>query len=191
MSTTSPPPPDAGPEQIQADIESTRAQLAETVDALAAKFDVGAQARNAVHDVRENVVGVAHGAAERAAGAAGRVKETITGVAGTAAGRVENVAQAGKVKAREAVGQVADVASQLRENVAPGHDGLTDDGAASARHGRPAAGSPYSVSDDSYSVSDDGALLVDPVPFYQRRELQLGAAVFVVGAVVVLIRGLR
>jgi uncharacterized protein DUF3618 len=186
MSTTS-PPPDAGPEQIQADIESTRAQLAETVDALAAKFDVGAQARSAVHDVRDNVVGVAHVAAERAAGAAGRVKETITGVAGTAAGRVENTAQARKVKARGAVGQVADVASQLRENVVPGHDGAGDDGAASARHSRPTgrAGGP------SYSVTGDGGLLVEPVPFYQRRELQLGAAVFVVGAVVVLIRGLR
>ena len=106
MSTTS-PRPDAGPEEIQADIESTRAQLAATVDALAAKFDVGAQAKSAVHDVRENVSEAAHGAAERAAGAAGKVKDTISGVAGSAAGRVENVAHAGKVKAREAAGQIA------------------------------------------------------------------------------------
>jgi hypothetical protein len=180
MTSTS-PPPEAGPEEIQAEIENTREQLAATVDALAAKFDVGAQARSAVHDVRQNVAEAAHGAAERATGAAGRVKETITGVAGTAAGRVETVAQVGKVKAREAVGQVADVASQLRENVTPGHDGA----AGAARHSRPTA------SGSAYSVTSDGALLVEPVPFYKRPELQLAAGVFAVGAVVVLIRGLR
>jgi hypothetical protein len=38
---------------------------------------------------------------------------------------------------------------------------------------------------------DDGALLVEPVPFYKRREFQLGAGVFIVGAVIVLVRGLR
>jgi hypothetical protein len=186
MSSTG-PGPDAGPEEIQADIESTRAQLAATVDALAAKFDVGAQARSAVQDVRENVSGAAHGAAERAAGAATKVKDTITGVAGSAAVRVENVAQVGKVKAREAAGQLADVAEQLRENVVPGHNGVSDPSAAPARHSRtsgPAGGA-------SYSLMDDGALLVEPVPFYKRRELQLAAGVFVVGAVVVLVRGLR
>jgi len=169
MSTTS-PGPDAGPEAIQADIESTRAQLADTVDALAAKFDVGAQARTAVQDVRDNVVDAAHGAAERAAGAAAKVKETITGVAGTAADRV------------------AGVAGQLRENVAPGHgDAVGDTLGGPARHSRPAG----RISDATYSVTDDGALLVEPVPFYKRRELQLGAGVFLVGAVIVLVRGLR
>lgn len=186
MSTTS-PGPDAGPEEIQADIKRTRAQLADTIDALAAKLDVGAQARTAVHDVRENVAEAAHGAAERAAGAAGKVKDTITGVAGAAAGRVENVAQAGKVKAWEAAGQIADVADQLRENVTPGHDGASGDATTAARHSRPAG----RISGASYSVLDDGALLVEPVPFYKRRELQLAAGVFVVGAVIVLVRGLR
>jgi Protein of unknown function (DUF3618) len=188
MSTTS-PGPDAGPEEIQADIESTRAQLAATVDALAAKFDVGAQARGAVHEARENVADVAHGAAGRAAGVAGKVKGTITGVAGNAADRVENVAQVGKVKAREAAGQVADVAAQLRENATPGHDagpdGTTPLGA--ARHSRPSG----QIGGATYSVMHDGALLVEPVPFYKRTELQVAAGVFLVGAVIVLVRGLR
>jgi len=186
MSTTTGPRPDAGPEEIQADIESTRAQLAATVDALAAKFDVGAQARTVVQDVRENVSEAAHGAAERAVGAATKVKDTISGVAGTAAGRVENVAQVGKVKVREAAGQIADVADQLRENVVPGHNGTADPSAGAARHSR--QGGP--VGGASYSL-DDGGVLVEPVPFYKRRELQLGAGVFLVGAVIVLVRGLR
>jgi len=189
MSNTTSPAPDAGPEEIQADIENTRAQLAATVDALASKFDVGAQARGAVHDVRENVADAAHGAAGRAAGAAGKVKETITGVAGTAADRVENVAQASKVKAREAAGQVADVAAQLRENATPGHDDDGPDGitAGPARHGRPSS----RISGATYTVTGDGALLVEPVPFYKRTEFQLAAGVFLVGAVIVLVRGLR
>jgi hypothetical protein len=186
MSVTS-PRPDAGPEEIQADIESTRAQLAATVDALAAKFDVGAQARTAVHEVRDNVVDAAHGAAERAAGAAGKVKGTISGVAGSAAGRVETVAQAGKVKAREAAGQIADVADQLRENVIPGLDGASNSSAQPARHSRETG----RISGASYSVMDDGALLVEPIPFYRRRELQLAAGVFVLGAIAVLVRGPR
>ena len=187
MSTTS-PGPDAGPEEIQADIESTRAQLAATVDALAAKFDVGAQARTAVHGVRENVADAAHGAAESAAGAAGKVKGTITGVASTAADRVENVAQAGKVKARGAAGQVADVAAQLRENVTPGHDsGPGGTATGPAKHSRPSG----RISGATYSVMGDGALLVEPVPFYKRTEVQLAAGVFIVGAMIVLVRGLR
>jgi len=179
MTTTSPDSA-AGPDQIQAEIENTRAQLADTVDALAAKFDVGAQARSAVQGVRENVVGAAHGAAERAAGAAGKVKETITGVAGGAAERAENVAKTGKVKARDAVGQVSEAAGQLRDRAPVGVLKPRE-----KRHGRSGTGGA------TYSVTDDGALLVQPVPFYRRRELQVGAGVFVVGAIVVLFRGLR
>ena len=188
MSNTTSPGTDAGPEEIQAEIENTRAQLAATVDALASKFDVGAQARGAVHDVRENVADAAHGAAERAAGAAGKVKETITGVAGSAAGRVENVAQAGKVKARGAAGQVADVAAQLRDNATPGSaDAGTGGTAGPAKHSRPSS----RISGATYSVTGDGALLVEPVPFFKRTEFQLAAGVFIVGAVIVLVRGLR
>ncbi|MGI8760240.1 MAG: DUF3618 domain-containing protein [Jatrophihabitantaceae bacterium] len=38
------------PQEIQRDIERTRAELAETVDALSAKLDVKAQAKQRVHE---------------------------------------------------------------------------------------------------------------------------------------------
>lgn len=40
----------SGAREIKADIERTRAELAETVDALAAKLDVKAQARHRAHE---------------------------------------------------------------------------------------------------------------------------------------------
>ena len=41
------------PEEIAADIESQRAQLADTVDQLSAKFDVKSRTRSKVADVRD------------------------------------------------------------------------------------------------------------------------------------------
>ncbi len=45
------------PEQVRADIEHTRAELGDTVAALAEKTDVKAQARQAVDGARETVTG--------------------------------------------------------------------------------------------------------------------------------------
>jgi hypothetical protein len=45
------------PDQIKADIETTRAELAETADALAAKLDVKAQAGEKLHAVGDTVSG--------------------------------------------------------------------------------------------------------------------------------------
>ncbi len=50
------PPPTTEPQtsgQLEADIERQREQLARTIDALAAKLDVKAQARSKVADVRD------------------------------------------------------------------------------------------------------------------------------------------
>jgi hypothetical protein len=55
MSTenTSPPPgPDAGTDDIQADIEQTRQALGETVEALSAKADVKARAKQKAADTK-------------------------------------------------------------------------------------------------------------------------------------------
>lgn len=41
------------PEEIEADIEQQREQLAQTVDALSAKLDVKSQAQAKVHDVAD------------------------------------------------------------------------------------------------------------------------------------------
>ncbi|MBW0106996.1 DUF3618 domain-containing protein [Pseudonocardia sp. KRD291] len=49
------PGPDSDAERVVADIEATRADLGETVDALAGKLDVRAQARSQVEDTRERM----------------------------------------------------------------------------------------------------------------------------------------
>ena len=47
------PAPDASVDDIQADIEATRGELGETVEALSAKLDVKQQARQKVDDTKE------------------------------------------------------------------------------------------------------------------------------------------
>src|ERR1700712_5683256 len=47
--------PDAGPADIQADIEATRHELGQTVEALTAKLDVTQQAEQKVDDTKELV----------------------------------------------------------------------------------------------------------------------------------------
>lgn len=56
------PGPDAGLAKIQADIEKTRNELGETVEALAAKTDVKARAHDKAVETRERVVDKAHAA---------------------------------------------------------------------------------------------------------------------------------
>ena len=47
-------PEERSPEQIRADIDATREELGDTVEALAEKTDVKAQAKAKVEDVKEN-----------------------------------------------------------------------------------------------------------------------------------------
>ena len=47
------PGPDATPEELVADIEATRAELGDTVEALAQKLDVKAQARQSLDDAKQ------------------------------------------------------------------------------------------------------------------------------------------
>lgn len=51
------PGPDAGIDDVQADIEATRSQLGDTVGALSAKLDVKQQARQKVADVTTDDAG--------------------------------------------------------------------------------------------------------------------------------------
>ena len=53
------------PDEIRADIEDTREELGDTVEQLAAKTDVKAQAKAKVESVKEKVTGAKDGAAER------------------------------------------------------------------------------------------------------------------------------
>ncbi len=50
------PSPDAGIDDIQADIEQTRNELGQTVQALSGKLDVKARAKEKAEDTKERVV---------------------------------------------------------------------------------------------------------------------------------------
>ena len=53
------------PDRIRAEIEQTRAEMSETVDALGYKTDVKARAKDSIQDKKESVMGVASSAKER------------------------------------------------------------------------------------------------------------------------------
>ena len=57
------------PDRIRAEIEQTRAEMSETVDALGYKTDVKARAKDSIQDKKESVMGVASSAKERLVGA--------------------------------------------------------------------------------------------------------------------------
>src|SRR5215213_2222138 len=57
------------PDRIRREIEQTRAEMGETVDALGYKTDVKARAKDSIHDKKESVMGVAHSAKDRLVGA--------------------------------------------------------------------------------------------------------------------------
>ncbi|MDA0181191.1 DUF3618 domain-containing protein [Solirubrobacter phytolaccae] len=57
------------PDLIRKEIEQTRADMGETVDALGYKTDVKARAKDSIHDKKESVMGVASSAKERLVGA--------------------------------------------------------------------------------------------------------------------------
>src|SRR5919205_1616920 len=57
------------PDRIRREIEQTRAEMGETVDALTYKTDVKARAKDSIQDKKESVMGVASSAKERLVGA--------------------------------------------------------------------------------------------------------------------------
>jgi ElaB/YqjD/DUF883 family membrane-anchored ribosome-binding protein len=57
------------PDRIRAEIEQTRAEMGETVDALGYKTDVKARAKDSIQDKKESVMGVATSAKDRLVGA--------------------------------------------------------------------------------------------------------------------------
>ena len=54
------PGPDAGIDDIQADIEQTRKELGDTVGALSAKLDVKERAKNKASETKERVIDTTH-----------------------------------------------------------------------------------------------------------------------------------
>ena len=63
------------PDRLRAEIEQTRAEMGETVDALGYKTDVKARAKDSIQDKKESVMGVASSAKERLVGAGQSVNE--------------------------------------------------------------------------------------------------------------------
>jgi Flp pilus assembly protein TadB len=76
-------PTEASPEQeaIQADIERTRQDLAETVDQLTDKLDVKARAHDKVAEVRHDASEQLHRMADRATDEQGRPRPPVLAVA--------------------------------------------------------------------------------------------------------------
>ena len=93
-------------DQLRAEIKQTRAELGETVQALAAKADVKARAKDQVEQTKAKVKAQAAGATEK-------VKDAAL----QASGRVRGVA----AQAREsgALDQVQEVRAQVRRNPIP------------------------------------------------------------------------
>jgi hypothetical protein len=99
---------DAEVEQLKGRIGQTRADLGETVEALAAKADVKARASGAIHDavdgaktkVHDVVDGVVGGAKDKVSDVVGGAKDKVHGVVD---GAKDKVGSAG-TKARELVG---------------------------------------------------------------------------------------
>ena len=105
-STTGP----AADAELREDIERTRQELGETVEALAAKTDVKTRARKKVGQAKEQATARAAAARQKALSAARPAAEHVQGtaeVAGTEAwqalpGRVQNAAKQATVTARRA-----------------------------------------------------------------------------------------
>jgi hypothetical protein len=92
---------DRTPAQVQAEIEETRAELGDTVEALVAKTDVKGQAKQAVTDAKATVVGKA-----------ADVKQTV-------AGKKDEVTAAVQETAPESVGETGRRAVTLAQDNRP------------------------------------------------------------------------
>jgi Protein of unknown function (DUF3618) len=85
---------DRTPEQVQAEIEETRAELGDTVEALVAKTDVKGQAKQAVNDAKAAVADKAADAKATVADKAADVKQTVTGKKDEAVAKAADAKQA-------------------------------------------------------------------------------------------------
>jgi Protein of unknown function (DUF3618) len=95
------------PDRIRREIEQTREQMGETVDALGYKTDVKARAKDSLQDKKESVMGVVQSAKERVVGAGQSVGESVVG-AGQSVG--QSVAGAG-----QSVGEAAPDPQQVKQ----------------------------------------------------------------------------
>jgi len=88
------PGPEAGVEDLQADIAQTRQELGETVEALTAKMDVKERTRQKAAETKERVVDRAHAVQHAAADKAHAVQHAAVDKAHAAADRAHSVQHA-------------------------------------------------------------------------------------------------
>ena len=74
------PGPEAGIEDLQADIDRTRAQVGQTVEALSDKLDVKTRAQHKAADTRDRVAATTQKAKERALDTAQTLRSKTAGV---------------------------------------------------------------------------------------------------------------
>lgn len=119
MSSSEPataPEPSMTPDQLREQIEQTRADLADTVDALAAKADIKGQAKEKAHELTDSVKDKAAAVKDKAADLAGSVKD-----------------KAGELKDRasDKAGAASEKAGHLKEKA------ISSDGGTASRHRAP------------------------------------------------------
>jgi len=95
------------PDRIRAEIEATRAEMSETVDALGYKADVKARAKESIQDkkesAKESIVGATQSVKEKIVGAGSSVGDSVSSVGGTVSDKTPDAEQV-KYQARRAVG---------------------------------------------------------------------------------------
>jgi gas vesicle protein len=95
------------PDRIRAEIEATRAEMSETVDALGYKADVKARAKDSIQEkkdsAKESIVGATQSVKEKIVGAGSSVTDSVGSVGGTVSDKTPDADQV-KYQARRAVG---------------------------------------------------------------------------------------
>jgi gas vesicle protein len=95
------------PDRIRAEIEATRAEMSETVDALGYKADVKSRAKESIQDkkdsAKESIMGATQSVKEKIVGAGSSVGDSVSGVGGSVSDATPDAEQV-KQHARRAVG---------------------------------------------------------------------------------------
>ena len=95
------------PDRIRAEIEATRAEMSETVDALGYKADVKARTKESIQEkkdsAKESIVGATQSVKEKIVGAGSSVGDSVSSVGGSVSDKTPDAGQV-KHQAKRAVG---------------------------------------------------------------------------------------
>jgi gas vesicle protein len=95
------------PDRIRAEIEATRAEMSETVDALGYKADVKSRAKESIQEkkdsAKESIVGATQSVKEKIVGAGSSVGDSVSSVGGSVSDKTPDAEQV-KYQAKRAVG---------------------------------------------------------------------------------------